>query len=1182
MITDQDLKLLQSERLTDYEDGGGRLTGNEVVDGEVNNLFPDISELDRVYGRVSLRKGFLAVLTDTVDTLYGTHAAITDPPDDGSVNVTMFTRRSWTDERNAAKDRIESYVISGPESRFVLYGDHLEGQRALRVYCDTDVPSPEVGEVYRLSIEKTGYTPEEQFVRVQALVDRSTQTFSEMIGSSLVTFSKDVVIFETSAALRTDFPGGVPTKLSKHTSPTLVRTTQVADAARYFGVRPLVDAAQTGDLLVQVGSAYAPLVPSTQSETPVVDVPAGMGKVSLVPSGSAGALTWSGALTGALAGTLYAAARYLGMGCAKGSVSVTVGSVTLTDDGSGALHPPAGDASGYAGTVDYATGLVTVTRTSSWTATVTISARPAARTSDVAHTYEIAISLGNRGFNYVPTLRPIPSPGSLTVDYRALGKWIRLTDNGRGQLSGRTGEGTGTIDYATGSVIVTLGALPDVGSSIVFSWGTPVHYEIRAGDVAIAPGAIAYTVANPGIKPSTLSVTWLQGGVQKTATDNGTGGFTGDASAGTVDYVTGEIRVRPATAPDPNSAIVVNYDQWQTHTDTVTATLNTRTFTMTIGGANLPLRPGTVVLESPLAAMLSYPLYRANPLRCVDDGAGNLTGPDITAGAVDYVTGEVTLTVAAKSTQHRYWATSWGWGYETGVVLALSQDRRTWHWKAQEDAVGFTARSESTTHDGVTFDVTPLVVDQVVPGSLRFAWAGQTYVDREGAVYRAVDPATNAGTLAGTVNYDTGVVKLTDYVAGANTLAVSSLLTAFGAWDAWEVFFRTPGAPLKPASFSLRAVRTDTGETITATADVNGTLAAAQIAGTVDQETGVVRVRFGALVADAGLTAEEKAQDWYDPADVVEGMIWRPLRVIPSSIQFNAVIYSFVPIDASILGIDPVRLPQDGRVPIYRSGDVLLVHHTTTTEVATPTAGATVNLRARISFAKVRDAAGAPVPSDRYTTDLVAGTLTWADPLDLTGFTLPLTITHRIEDLLLCSDVQITGELATVAALTHDYPADASYASSCLLIGDLQARVEKFHDLQTFTSWSDTPTGSEAAANFNTVLYPVEVTNRGAVEERWRITFADAATVNVIGEVYGQIATGVSILNDVAPLNPQTGVPYFRLRKEDWGGGWSTGNTVRFNTRGANYPIWFCRTTLQGPVEAPDDHFKVQIRGDAD
>ena len=38
-INNDGVKLFESQRLTDdEEDGGGRVTGNEVVDGNVNNL----------------------------------------------------------------------------------------------------------------------------------------------------------------------------------------------------------------------------------------------------------------------------------------------------------------------------------------------------------------------------------------------------------------------------------------------------------------------------------------------------------------------------------------------------------------------------------------------------------------------------------------------------------------------------------------------------------------------------------------------------------------------------------------------------------------------------------------------------------------------------------------------------------------------------------------------------------------------------------------------------------------------------------------------------------------------------------------------------------------------------------------------------------------------------------------
>lgn len=59
-ITTQDIKLLASERLTDNADVGGRITGTTIQDNFDNNLFDDVADLDRVTGRVSLRKGAVA------------------------------------------------------------------------------------------------------------------------------------------------------------------------------------------------------------------------------------------------------------------------------------------------------------------------------------------------------------------------------------------------------------------------------------------------------------------------------------------------------------------------------------------------------------------------------------------------------------------------------------------------------------------------------------------------------------------------------------------------------------------------------------------------------------------------------------------------------------------------------------------------------------------------------------------------------------------------------------------------------------------------------------------------------------------------------------------------------------------------------------------------------------------
>ncbi|MFH7445211.1 hypothetical protein RA265_29485, partial [Pseudomonas syringae pv. tagetis] len=79
----------------------------------------------------------------------------------------------------------------------------------------------------------------------------------------------------------------------------------------------------------------------------------------------------------------------------------------------------------------------------------------------------IAVTQNNQGMVWLAQLVPLPAPGTVVVDYRALGRWYRLTDNGRGQLVGKPGQGSGTINYMTGSLVLTTGALPDLDSSII-------------------------------------------------------------------------------------------------------------------------------------------------------------------------------------------------------------------------------------------------------------------------------------------------------------------------------------------------------------------------------------------------------------------------------------------------------------------------------------------------------------------------------------------------------------------------------------------------------------------------------------------------------------------------------------------------------------------------------------------
>ncbi len=87
-INKENIKLFESQRLTDEDNGGGRATGDVVVDGQMNNLFRDISRIDRTVGDVSMRKVFMGVETDNNDP--SAHAILTEAPEDERAGVVLF------------------------------------------------------------------------------------------------------------------------------------------------------------------------------------------------------------------------------------------------------------------------------------------------------------------------------------------------------------------------------------------------------------------------------------------------------------------------------------------------------------------------------------------------------------------------------------------------------------------------------------------------------------------------------------------------------------------------------------------------------------------------------------------------------------------------------------------------------------------------------------------------------------------------------------------------------------------------------------------------------------------------------------------------------------------------------------------------------------------------------------
>lgn len=1202
-ILPSNLRLLESERMTDTADGGGRRTSRVIPDGVAGNVFPKVSRVDAIYGRVNLRKVYPHVNSANLDVYAGAHFIVTDAPDNPRIHVVAFSTGSDYDTRTAARDRIESYVIAGPESRMTLYGRQLQNSRAILAYQREEEPLPEVGSVLAISSETGGVVTAQQFVRVED-VEHEVRTFTDEINGGSGEFRRRVITLRIGSPLRYEFQGlASPSRYTSVGASVTgrIRTTTVADAARYYGIQPLAVAASAGDLTLSLASIYTPIVPTTQRES-AVSLAAITGALAGVACASA-AINDSAFTPSALGAFTFRLARLP----KPGTLTLTTSNGVSKDNGSGVIAPQSGTFT-FAGTVDYETGLLSLSPNFSGTLAITPSYVPQAFVSQAAHTDSVPITLATRGTVYTRTLLPVPAAGTLVYSYRAMGKWYTLRDRGDGVLAGADAAyGTGTIDLVTGALTVTLGALPDVGGSNIMSWGSAVHYEVHTADA----GAIAFQdvqVTHFPVKPGTLSFTYPSNGVSYTVTANSAGVLSGGGVTGVLDHTTGRMRVEyGARLPDFDASLSLAYTQAEidpTQPDIPTgATLATTASVAASGGTmvatGVAAVPGSVTMllacahirlgaitvavsvGSDGAATTQEHVQEAGGFRLKIDGGQAV-------GSFNHATGVFTIASGLSLAVKRW---TWGQYYDAASPA---------HWY-YDTVAGATSLAATGTH-AVTYMRTLLTIDTartetvavasvpvrvdltrtstaaVVPDSVMFALSGKKYIDRSGTLFCDFNQSTGAATPAGAIDYAAGICTLTQWVKGAAlSLTVQSCLVRFGDWTATDAFFRTSGSPIRPASLYVQVTAAD-GELLTGTANQNGDITGAAMVGKVEQTMGVAGVSFGSMVPAAG----NELEPWYDAGNVVGGMVWKPRAVLPSTLRHSEVVLSNLPLNADILGLDPVRLPSDGRVPVMRPADVVVVHNTQSYNAGAPAAESVINVgRTDLSALWLEDANKVKLSDALYTVNLAAGTATMAVGASLAGYTTPIHAKHRIEEGALLTDVQINGQITLAAPLLRNYPLEGSYVSSALLYGDLRARATNLFDQQNWTGvWQGTVIGSGATAQYNDADYPIEVLNNAAVTERWRINFTSATAFQLIGENLGVIATGTTSV-DLQPVNPLTGLAYFTLRAAGWGSGWAQGNQLRFDTIAAAPPTWLARCVLPGAA-LTGDSFDAQLRGDVD
>lgn len=1195
-IETKDLVIFESERLTDNEDGGGKYNGKIIKDGESNNVFDDISEVDRL-GNVSMRKVFVAVTTNNTEKLMGATVFISKNPQDPAVSALLFNTSSWTDTRKNSQNRVENYLAKGAQAAGTPLDTHWQGMKALQVAMFPSETEASIGDAICLISNEGKVNVHEQYLRITEVSIRISKI---VIDGKEIEYK--IASYTLSDALDADYLGLSAMQWYNGTkSVSIIRETLVADTGKYYGSANLTENANIGERTVNANAIYRQIVPSAQAESQLVNISAAGDATALIASKSS-------AITKAYNVTVnQTQVLYLGSSVLPKTLSFTLFNSAVTDDGGELKNAN----NVYVGTIDYKNGMIAWNANAGTGATtLNITFKPAATVTAPVESELIYVNQQNNGFGWIRNLVPLPAPGSVQASYQVGGNIYPLKDNGTGKLSGvDVAYGIGSVDYENGTVSITTGELPDVGSGILITWSGVIAAQERS-NMPLSKAYIEIPLAD-AVVAGTLSVSWSVNGVAKTATDNGSGIFTGDAT-GKIDYADGIAKLMPTILPNGGTTFTVTGQKGAKLAVQLSAVPNNGSVTISLDNGASALIPRSVKVRVPVKYMA-----HVGEVELIDEpinaSTGRMMNSGVQQGTINYATRTITVTPRRILKQTECVLDAYPYyGYNNpsveavtagykGLIFKYENQQNQYTLSLEEVATAITvsvAYRDSSSASAINQDVIGTILkcdltegyaEQILSGSIRFTLGGSTFIDRIGSLYRNPSITTGSGTLSGQVNYGTGAIQISSWdVGGNNNPTLEALATQLGAVNTNQVSFRAPAVPIRPQSLTISATKV-AGGSINIVPDTNGKVDTAIANGFFNYEQGYGQVVFRNKIQITTLNRPQiEAEEWYRVENEVQEngnvYIFEPIMVLPESIRFNAVSYTYLPMDPEQIGLSPTRLPLDGRVPIFRKGEIVVVSATKYQQFNEAIAGQTYQLNdMRIAYCELVDSLGVKVPFDMYTVDYDYGRYTLNGDFALVNLVLPFTAEYRYQDMARVSKVDINGTLTLTKALTHSYIAQETIVGSVVHIGDLQARyTNKFTQQSWNDVWSDEQTGSVISANYNDAIYPFVMTNLGAIQERWCIEFTSSTVFKCTGEYTGELALVGNVNTDYSPINPVTLAPYFTIKKEGWGAGWVNGNALRFNTIAANYPIWMLRTVQSSEPAVMSDSFQIMLRGDID
>ncbi len=1154
-IRSDNLKFYKALLNNDRDDSGGMPTGTEIPNVD-NSIFPDISPLDRAMGRIFMRKVSPQVVTSDTEQYLGAHSIITKIPKDEKLAVFLFDtgeKSRYHDIRSEASSDFEAYRQRSVRYNGVMWDTHYEGTQALTLFQSVDGYMLEPNTV--IYIEEKNNPSTNQYLMVTSIEDRGVQKFNDSTGD----FVKRVVVLQLSQPLNADYTGNTIIRQDTFTPNTLIHTTATADASRIYSSKALISDVAIGDLSVNIGTPYIQAVPASTSYEAVTGQTLDNGLMTI---GETRSHTLSGYITN---WAYHDNKTYTLAPFDWETLEVKIGSTTIVASNEKLVVQ---GTSVEMGLCSPSSGIISFNGTAP-SGNLWVSYTVAPYHSKAGSTYATEISPSNQSLVYTHQFIKPFVRGSVVVKYTSLGELYTLYDTELGTLEGVGGRGD--IDLLNRTVTVTLDSIPDDGSMVLWqasSGSDEVSYE------GSSEFYITINSSNPDRDVSKITLSWVD-------TSGTTHTHTGDESSeGYLIPTTYGFKFYPTNIMAKGTSIdVVSITSKSliSYSSDLTTEFDGNAITCNIGGSVLAnsfsvsafRRTYSQTAINDINGYSFYPINQSQwylefqktvEVRYVDDGNGNIVLKDresltpVVCGTIDYATGDVVFYPKYRTVTRSYDVDTKLFSYNEEIWNIGGYSLTSTTFYGTGDNVINPALNSSFNVNAISL---PLYNEDIpIDGKLTndhitFDFGGDTYISQNGIVGTTFN--SNQLNPKGSLDAYSGIVVLDAWDDGV-TNAVPYVYAHYqGNEDQFdeEISWYIKGAPIQHGSLAGTVVFAD--ETIahfsTDNTDVISSVDS-DIVGTIDTTTGFAKITSATL----GMSVK--------------------------SLTYTAVIQRVIPVNPDVIKMDTVRLPIDGKMSVYRAGDLVIILHNQVTS-ATYATGDVVNMRPETNYVTIKDSTDAYVDVSKYTIDWGAKTITWDD---VSGVAMPVTIMDRVENLRVVSRVRNTGELVLLSGVSYPFPANETLVCSALIHTTMYASHTTPFDQQTTSDWSDSVTGNPAIGNWNVTLKPITLTNQGTIDERWMIVFRSTGNVDVIGEKLGYVLQDVDPQINIAPINPFQQVPYVVIEGGSFVG-FTSGQVIRFNTKASAQPYWLMESVSVGDAtDTSIDANKlcVEFRGSVD